>query len=141
MMVLFSSKFSRSRSNIVRNGIESLGKVILKSLQDLRFSVTLSSFGEVGGGLLKAPSLLGSKGSFVLSQFGLVELKGLSESGKEVGGGLDQGVKAVNFVSKGLFLLGQVGKQDFPVSLGALLSLSGNGLLLDNSGSNVLQEF
>jgi hypothetical protein len=62
------------------------------------------------------------------------------ESCQQISGGFNEGIETVDFLGKRLFLLGEVCKEDFPISLGAFFSLAGKGLFLNNSSADVLEE-
>lgn len=90
--------------------------------------------------LLLAPSSLGSQSSFILSQRSFVELEGFSESNQQSLSGLNEGLESLDLLSKGVLLLNEVVKEVGPILLGLNLSLSGNALLFNKSGSDIVEE-
>jgi len=61
-----------------------------------------------------------------------VEFQRFSQSNQQFFSRFDQSFQSGNFFSQGLFLLGQVVQQDFPVGLGFFFSTSSGGLFFSD---------
>lgn len=69
-----------------------------------------------------------------------MELEGLSKSNQQSLSGLNEGLESLDLISKRVLLLNEVVKEVSPVLLGLNLSLSGDVLLFNESGSDVVEE-
>jgi len=114
--------------------------VLGKLAEDAEFSGSLGGVGFVVLGLFSAPGSLTGEGLLEVFELDLVVFEGVLELGEEVIGGGDEGTESSLLVGQGLLLGLEGGEEDFPVSLGLILVLVGDLLLLDDSGADILEE-
>jgi len=125
-----------SGGDVVSNGTSLLNDVFSELSQDVLFSGNFSGLGFVLFGLSFTPGSLGSEGNLSVFEVNLVVFKGFSQLFEEGLGGGDKRLESSLLISKGYLLVGQGGKEGFPISLSLIFVLLSEFLLINDGLSD-----